>query len=54
LHAFYEAKAGGLMPGQLGAGYFIPTLLVPLLLVTHALIFKILLKQGHASGAPLR
>ena len=54
LHAFYQANAGGLMPGQLGAAYFIPTLLVPLLLVTHGLIFKILLQQRHASGAALR
>jgi hypothetical protein len=58
LHAFYEANAGGLMPGQLGAAYFIPTLLVPLLLVTHALLFKILLqrpaapKTVHVSGPP--
>lgn len=44
LHAFYEANAGGVIPGQLGAAYFIPTLLVPLLLVTHVLIFRILLR----------
>jgi hypothetical protein len=54
LHAFYEANAGGLMPGQLGAAYFIPTVLVPLLLVTHALIFKILLLRRHAPAAALR
>jgi len=48
LHAFYEANAGGLMPGQLGAAYFIPTVLVPLLLVTHTLIFKILLQRPAA------
>ena len=54
LHAFYEANAGGLMPGQLGAAYFIPTILVPLLLVTHVLIFKILLQQRHAAGTALR
>jgi hypothetical protein len=54
LHAFYEANAGSLMPGQLGAAYFIPTILVPLLLVTHFLIFKILLQQRHAPSAALR
>jgi hypothetical protein len=27
----------------LGAAYFIPTLLVPLMLITHALAFRILL-----------
>ena len=48
LRAFYEANAGGLMPGQLAAAYFIPTILVPLLLVTHALIFNILLRQRAA------
>ena len=45
LNAFYQANAGGLMAGQLGAAYFIPTLLVPLLLITHALAFRILLKH---------
>ncbi len=54
LHAFYEANAGGLMPGQLGAAYFIPTILVPLLLVTHVLIFKILVQRRHAPATALR
>jgi hypothetical protein len=54
LNAFYQANAGGLVPGQLGAAYFIPTLLVPLLLVTHGLIFRILLKQRHSPVAALR
>src|SRR5438045_2595263 len=35
LNAFYRANGAGLLPGQLGAAYFIPTLLVPLLLITH-------------------
>ncbi len=30
-----------------GAAWYIPTMLVPLLLVTHFLIFKRLLAQGH-------
>jgi hypothetical protein len=30
-------------PGLQGAGYFIPTVLVPLLLIRHALVFRILL-----------
>ncbi len=54
LRAFYEANAGGLMPGQLGAAYFIPTFLVPLLLVTHVLVFTILVQQRHAPGTALR
>jgi uncharacterized membrane protein len=44
LNAFYQANAAGLVAGQLGATYFIPTLVVPLLLITHALAFRILLK----------
>jgi len=45
LSAFYHAAEAGLMPGQLGATYFIPTVLVPLMLITHALAFRILLQQ---------
>lgn len=44
LNAFYQANAAHLMAGQLGATYFIPTLVVPLLLVTHGLVFRILLR----------
>ena len=43
LRAFYEANASGLLPGQLGAAYFIPTFVVPLLLITHGLVFRLLL-----------
>jgi hypothetical protein len=46
LHAFYQGNAVGLLPGQLGATYFIPTLVVPLLLITHGLAFRILLQHG--------
>jgi hypothetical protein len=45
LNAFYQANAAGLIPGQLGAMYFIPTVFVPLLLITHALAFLILLRS---------
>jgi hypothetical protein len=45
LNAFYQANHAGLLAGQLGAGYFIPTLLVPLLLITHGLVFRILLRD---------
>jgi hypothetical protein len=45
VNAFYQANATGLSPGQLGAAYFIPTLIVPLLLITHGLAFRILLQQ---------
>jgi hypothetical protein len=50
LNAFYQANAAGLMAGQLGATYFIPTLIVPLLLITHGLAFRILL-QHHGESA---
>jgi len=45
VNAFYQANATGLSPGQLGAAYFIPTLIVPLLLITHGLAFRILLQH---------
>ena len=45
VNAFYQANHAGLLAGQLGATYFIPTLIVPLLLVTHGLAFRILLQH---------
>ena len=47
LNAFYQANHAGLLAGQLGAAYFIPTLIVPLLLITHGLGFRILLQHQH-------
>jgi hypothetical protein len=44
-NAFYQANHAGLMPGQLGATYFIPTFIVPLLLITHGLGFRILVQR---------
>ena len=52
LNAFYQANDAGLMAGQLGATYFIPTLIVPLLLITHGLAFRILLQ--HQSESAMR
>jgi hypothetical protein len=45
LNAFYQANHAGLLAGQLGAAYFIPTFVVPLLLITHGLAFRILLQH---------
>jgi|SRR5215475_6698325 len=45
LNAFYQANQAGLLAGQLGAAYFLPTLVVPLLLITHGLAFRILLQH---------
>ena len=46
VNAFYQADRLGVgnAPGLQGAAYFIPTVLVPLLLVTHVLVFRILLR----------
>lgn len=53
LNAFYQANAAGLSPGQLGATYFIPTAIVPLLFITHGLMFRVLLQsqRGRAVAA---
>jgi hypothetical protein len=45
LNAFYRAGSAGLIPGQLGATYFIPTFVVPMLLITHLVTFRILLRD---------
>src|SRR3979490_1214042 len=52
LNAFYRANDAGLMAGQLGVTYFIPTLVVPLLLITHGLAFRILLQHQNESAMP--
>ncbi len=55
LYAFYQGNRIGFLPGQQGAAYFIPTVLVPLLLITHGLMFRLVLKQngeGRGRGRP--
>src|SRR5215831_14635724 len=47
--AFYQANHAGLTAGQLGSTYFIPTFIVPLLLITHGLGFRILLRHENES-----
>src|SRR6516164_3365307 len=44
-NAFYQANHAGLLAGQLGAAFFLPTVVVPLLLITHGLAFRILLQH---------
>ena len=52
LVAFYQGLIGvRISPGSLGAAYFIPTVLVPPLLVTHGLMFWLLLRKPP-SAAP--
>lgn len=53
LRAFYLGNLNALVPGQLGAAYFIPTVLVPLMLITHGLVFRILLRHSGQAGARL-
>ncbi len=48
LNAFYQANHAGLLAGQLGAAFFLPTVIVPLLLITHGLAFRILLQHQPA------
>ena len=52
LNAFYQANDSGLSAGQLGATYFIPTFIVPLLLITHGLAFRILLRHQNEFAMP--
>src|SRR5689334_58600 len=51
LNAFYQANHAGLIAGQLGATYFIPTFVVPILLITHGLAFRILLQTQNVLAA---
>jgi hypothetical protein len=51
LYAFYNGNQSGLQAGQLGSAYFIVTFLVPLLLITHGLVFRLLLRSDDAIDA---
>jgi hypothetical protein len=51
LYAFYQGNQIGLEPGQLGAAYFIVTVLVPLLLITHGLVFRLLLQSNNSEAS---
>ncbi|MBS0245562.1 MAG: hypothetical protein JSR61_03000 [Proteobacteria bacterium] len=55
LNAFYQANAGGIVFGHLGATFFIPTVLVPFALITHGLMFGLLVRQARRPSrrAPL-
>jgi len=45
LNAFYQAQIRvGIGPGALGAAFYVPTLVVPPLLVIHGLIFALLIQ----------
>jgi len=52
LNAVYQGQIGvGIGPGSLGAAFYIPTVLVPPWLVTHALIFWLLLRPKQSRAA---
>jgi hypothetical protein len=44
LNAFYQGNRTQLDPGLQGSMYFVPTVWVPLLLITHGLVFRLLLR----------
>lgn len=45
LFAIYQGPHAQIDPGALGAAFYIPTAIVPPLLVTHFLIFRLLLRR---------
>ena len=46
LFAFFQGLVGvGIAPSALGAAYFIPTVYVPLLFVTHGMLFRLLVAE---------
>jgi hypothetical protein len=51
LNAFYQANHVGLLAGQLGAAFFLPTLIVPLLFITHGVAFRTLLRHHQPEPA---
>jgi hypothetical protein len=55
LSANYQGLRLQIDPGELGAAFFIPTAVVPALLVTHLLIFRLLVRPkggGQVVGSP--
>ena len=52
LHANYQGIHLGVQAGQLGAAYFLPTFIVPLFLITHGLMFWLLLRNENEAAVP--
>jgi hypothetical protein len=52
LHANYEGIRLGVQAGQMGAAYFLPTFIVPLFLITHGLMFWLLLRNENEAAVP--
>jgi len=52
LYAYYGGIFGvGIAPGAMGAAVYIPTVIVPPLLVTHVMAFRVLLSATNAGDA---
>lgn len=45
LYAYYQGITLDIDPGEFGAAFYIPTMIVPPLLVTHALVFSLLVQR---------
>ena len=52
IHANYEGIRLGVQAGQLGAAYFLPTFIVPLFVITHGLMFWLLLRNENEAAVP--
>jgi hypothetical protein len=50
IHANYEGIQLGVQAGQLG--YFLPTFIVPLFLITHGVMFWLLLRNENEAAVP--
>jgi hypothetical protein len=53
LYAYYNGIVLHIQPGSFGAAYYIPTAIVPPLLVTHGLLFWALLRSSSMARASL-
>jgi hypothetical protein len=52
LHANYEGIHLAVQPGQMGASYFVVTAIVPLFVITHGLMFWLLLRNQNQAATP--
>jgi hypothetical protein len=52
LYAYYQGLALGIDPGAFGAAFYIPTMIVPPLLVTHGLMFRLLTSKSEHVPSP--
>jgi hypothetical protein len=48
LFAIYSGPHAQIQPGTLGAAFYLPTAIVPSVLVTHFLVFRLLLRKDRS------